>query len=161
MIVPGFFFIMTYILWSNYRIKRKADHILHHLVVDIWRINMSWDDYLAKIYYETVIAGSFSGPEKLYSYVRQERKYVLGKNKIRKWLQIQKAYSLQRGVQRRFKKNKVIALGNDDQCEVDLTAIWKYKKESDGVFFVLVVIYIFFEFFWINLFRTRKVKVSL
>ena len=66
---------------------------------------MSWEDYLAKIYYDPVNAGSFSGPEKLYRYVRKAGKYVLRKYKIRKWLQRQEAYSLQRGVRRRFKRN--------------------------------------------------------
>lgn len=105
---------------------------------------MSWEDYLAKIYYDPVNAGSFSGPEKLYRFVRQEGKYVLSKYKIRKWLQRQEAYSLQRGVRRPFKKNKVIALGIDDQWDVDLMDMSKYRKENDGIAFILIVIDIFF-----------------
>lgn len=86
---------------------------------------MSWEDFLAKIYYDPVNAGSFFGPEKFYRYVRQGEKYVLSKYKIRKWLQRQEAYSLQRGARRRFRKNEVIALGIDDQWDVDLIEISK------------------------------------
>lgn len=94
---------------------------------------MSWEDYLAKIYYDPVNAGSFSGPEKLYRFVRQKGKYFLSKYKIRKCLQRQEAYSLQRGVRKPFKKNKVMALGIDDQWDVDLMDMSKYSKENDGI----------------------------
>lgn len=80
---------------------------------------MSWKDYLGKIYYHPVNAGSLSAPAKSYRYVRQEGKFILSKYNTRKWLQRQEAYSLQGGVRRRFKKNKVITLGIDDQWDVD------------------------------------------
>lgn len=117
---------------------------------------MSWEDYLAKIYYNPVNAGSFSGPEKLYRYVRQDGKYVLSKYKIRKWLQRQEAYSLQRGVRRHFKKNKVIALGIDDQWDVDLMDMSKYSKGNDGMAFVLIVIDIFSKFLWMQPLKDKK-----
>lgn len=117
---------------------------------------MSWEDYLAKIYYDPVNAGSFSGPEKLYRFVRQEGKYVLSKYKIRKWLQRQEAYSLQRGVRRPFKKNKVMALGIDDQWDVDLMDMSKYRKENDGIAFILIVIDIFSKFLWMQPLKDKK-----
>lgn len=71
--------IMAYVTWFDYRIKRKSDHILSDLVVDIWRVNLSWKNYLAKIYHDPVNVRSFSGPETFYKYVGQEKKYVLSK----------------------------------------------------------------------------------
>ena len=116
---------------------------------------MSWEDYLAKIYYDPVNAGSFSGPEKLYRYVREAGKYVLSKYKIRKWLQRQEAYSLQR-VRRRFKRNKVITLGIDDQWDVDLMDMSKFSKENSGFSFSLVVIDIFSKFLWMRPLKDKK-----
>lgn len=109
---------------------------------------MSWEDYLNKMYYNPVNAGSFSGPDKLYRYVRKQGKYVLSKYKIRKLLQRQEAYSLQRGVRRHFKRNRVIAFGIDDQWDTDLMDMSKFVKQNDGVAFILVVIDIFFKFQW-------------
>ena len=117
---------------------------------------MSWEDYLAKIYYDPVNAGSFSGPEKLYRYVRKAGKYVLSKYKIRKWLQRQEAYSLQRGVRRRFKRNKVITLDIDDQWDVDLMDMSKFSKENSGFSFILVVIDIFSKFLWMRPLKDKK-----
>ena len=131
-------------------------HVIFHFSVERWRRNMSWEDYLAKIYYDPVNAGSFSGPEKLYRYVRKAGKYVLSKYKIRKWLQRQEAYSLQRGVRRRFKRNKVITLGIDDQWEMDLMDMSKFSKENSGYSFILVVIDIFSKFSWMKPLKDKK-----
>lgn len=80
---------------------------------------MSWKDYLGKIYYYPVNAGSLSAPGKSYRYVRQGGKFVLSKYNIRKWLERQEAYSLRGGVRRRIKKNKVITLGIIYQWDID------------------------------------------
>lgn len=117
---------------------------------------MSWEDYLEQVYYNPVNAGSFSGPDKLYQYVRKQGKYVLSKYKIRKWLQRQEAYSLQKGVRRRFKRNKVIVLGIDDQWDADLMDMSKYSKQNDRVAFILIVIDIFSKFLWMHLLEDKK-----
>lgn len=117
---------------------------------------MSWEDYLEQVYYNPVNAGSFSGPDKLYQYVRKQGKYVLSKYKIRKWLQRQEAYSLQKGVRRRFKRNKVIVLGIDDQWDADLMDMSKYSKQNDGVAFILIVIDIFSKFLWMHPLEDKK-----
>lgn len=117
---------------------------------------MSWEDYLEQVYYNPVNAGSFSGPDKLYQYVRKQGKYVLSKYKIRKWLQRQEAYSLQKGVRRRFKRNKVIVLGIDDQWDADLMDMSKYSKQNDGVAFILIVIDIFSKLLWMRPLEDKK-----
>jgi hypothetical protein len=48
---------------------------------------MTYQDYLEKMYYDPQHPGSFGGVDKLYKAVRQEGKYVLGKAKIKKWLE--------------------------------------------------------------------------
>lgn len=130
--------------------------IVLHFTDGIQRRNMSWEDYLEQVYYNPVNAGSFSGPDKLYQYVRKQGKYVLSKYKIRKWLQRQEAYSLQKGVRRRFKRNKVIVLGIDDQWDADLMDMSKYSKQNDGVAFILIVIDIFSKFLWMRPLEDKK-----
>jgi hypothetical protein len=117
---------------------------------------MSWEDYLEKIYYVPANAGSFSGPDKLHRYVQKMGKCVLSKYKIRKWLQRQEPYSLQRSVRRNFKRNKVITLGIDDQWDADLMDMSKYAKENGGTGFILVVIDIFSKFLWMRPLQDKK-----
>lgn len=66
---------------------------------------MSWEDYMAKIYYDPSAAGSFTIVDKSFKYVQQEGKYDNGKYKVRKWLQRQEPYSLQRPVRRHYRRN--------------------------------------------------------
>lgn len=127
-----------------------------HFVDVRQRGSMSWEDYLKQVYNDPVNAGSFSGPDKLYRYVRNQGKYVLSKYKIRKWLQRQEAYSLQRGVRRHFKRNRVVALGIDDQWDVDIMDMSKYAKQNDGVAFVLIVIDIFSKFLWMRPLKDKQ-----
>ena len=65
---------------------------------------MTYEDYLKSLYYDTGHAGSFGGLDKLYRAVRKDGKYVLGKAKIRKWLQKQETYTLNQHVRHRFKR---------------------------------------------------------
>ena len=67
---------------------------------------MIYQDYLEKIYYHSQHPGSFGGVGKLYKSVRQEGKFVLGKAKIRKWLETQETLGLQRQIIRKFRIRK-------------------------------------------------------
>lgn len=117
---------------------------------------MSWEDYLAQIYYDPSAAGSFTGVDKLFRYVQNEGKYNISKYKVRKWLQRQEPYSLQRPVRRHYRRNKVIVAGIDDQWDADLMDMTKFKKENDGVQYVLLVIDIFSKYLWMQPLKYKK-----
>lgn len=58
-------------------------------------VNMSrWEAYLKEIYYNPSNPASFSGPDKLFRYVKNDGKYDITKYKIKKWLQSQESYSM-------------------------------------------------------------------
>ncbi|XP_062619356.1 uncharacterized protein LOC134280919 [Saccostrea cucullata] len=96
---------------------------------------MSWEDYLKKVYYDPSTAGSFTGVDKLCRYVQKEGKYDISKYKVRKWLQRQEPYSLQRPMRRHYRRNQVVVAGLDDQWDADLTDMTKFSKENEGVQF--------------------------
>lgn len=127
-----------------------------HLLFYIQRHNMSWEDYLAKIYYDPFAAGSFTGVDKLFRYVQNEGKYNISKYKVRKWLQRQEPYSLQRPVRRQYRCNKVVVAGIDDQWDADLMDMTKFRKENDGVQYVLLVIDIFSKYLWMQPLKDKK-----
>ena len=116
----------------------------------------TWEDYLTNIYYDPSNPASFSGPDKLYRYVRKTGKYVLSKYKIRKWLQRQEPYSLQRPVRRSFKRNRIMVTGIDDQWSADLMDMVKFSKSNHGYTFVLVVIDVFSKYLWLRPLTDKK-----
>lgn len=117
---------------------------------------MSWENYLHEIYYNPENAGSFLGPDKLFRYVRKDGKYVISKYKIRKWLQKQEAYSLQRPVRRRFKRNKIMVTGIDDQWSADLMDMNKFANYNDGFTYILVVIDVLSKYLWMRPLKNKK-----
>jgi hypothetical protein len=65
----------------------------------------TWKDYLRKIYYNPIHPAAFSCPDKLYKIVKKEGRHTIGKYRIQKWLQDQDAYSLQKPVKYKIKRN--------------------------------------------------------
>ena len=116
----------------------------------------SWEQYLKKIDYNPSNPASFAGPDKLYRFVRNDGKFELSKYKIRKWLQRQEPYCLQRSLKRSFKWNTVIVKGVDDQWDVDLMDMIKFAKYNNGYKFILVVIAIFSKYVWLRPLKDKK-----
>ena len=107
---------------------------------------MTYQDYLEKIYYDPQHPGSFGGVDKLYKAVRQEGKYVLGKAKIRKWLEAQETFGLHRKINRKFRTRKVIAPFIDYQWDTDTAVMKSLGKDNDGYTSFVVVIDVFSRF---------------
>lgn len=77
------------------------------------------EEYLKKIWYDPAHPGSFAEPSKLYQVVKQEGKFNVGMSKIKKFLQNQDAYSLQKKVRRKgFKRRRVVVQGLDYQWKL-------------------------------------------
>jgi hypothetical protein len=68
-------------------------------------------------------------------------KYPIGP--IRKWLQNQDDYSLQKPVRRNFKRDKVIVHSPSEQLDVDLVDMQSLSKDDDGIKYLLVAIDVF------------------
>ena len=111
---------------------------------------------LKQIYYDQSNPASFVGTDKLYRFVRKDGIIVLSKYKIRKWLQRQEPYSLQRQLKRSFRRNKVIVKGIDDPWDVNLTDMTKFANCNNGYNFILVVIDIFSKYAWLRPLKDNK-----
>ena len=117
---------------------------------------VSWEDYLKDIYYNPKNPASYAGPEKLYRYFRKTGRFVISKYKIRKWLQRQEPYSLQRPVRRTYARNKIVVSGIDDQWSADLMDMVKFTKYNNGTSYVLVVIDVFSKYLWLRPLKDKK-----
>ena len=116
----------------------------------------TWREYLKKMYFDPSIPGSFEGVNKLYEQVKKEGKFKLSKTKIKKWLQNQLSFSLNKRVNRNFKRGKVIVAGIDDQFDADLASMVDYEKSNDGYKYLLVVIDIFSRYGWIQPLKNKS-----
>ena len=66
----------------------------------------NWEKYLEKIYFNPSHPASYKGPVRLYKYVKQEGKYKISHNQIKKWIQKQESYSRNKGVKKKIPKRK-------------------------------------------------------
>lgn len=96
---------------TNWEYKSEVKHSkLSFIYPPSYRKDM--EEYLKKIWYDPAHPGSFAGPSKLYQVVKQEGKFNVGMSKIKKFLQNQDAYSLQKKVRRKgFKRRRVVVQG--------------------------------------------------
>lgn len=117
------------------------------------------EEYLKNIWYNPRHPGSFAGPSKLYQVVKREGKYDIGLGKIKKFLQNQDAYSLQKKVKRRgMRRRRVVVQGIDYQWEADLADVQNLAEYNDNVKFLLVIVDVFSRFLWVRPLKDRKAK---
>ena len=102
-------------------------------------MTMTYQDFLKKIYYDPQHPGSFGGVDKLYKAVRQEGKYVLGRIKIRKWLETQETFDLHRQIIRKFHRRKVIAPFINYQWDADIAVMKSFAKVKGYAYFILAI----------------------
>ena len=102
---------------------------------------------LLEKYYQTPSnPAAFSGPLKLYKSLNQKYPGKFSLQYIRKWLNNQDAYAIQRQVRHRFKTPNVRLSFIDEQFQADLATVSNLSKEKDGVNFLLFVIDVFSKY---------------
>ena len=116
------------------------------------------DTYLRNIYYNPAHEASFTGPKKLYKAVVSAGRTDISLTDIKKWLQGQEPYTLQRSVRRRFDRNRVIVSGIGDQFDADLIDMVKFKKDNKGYQYILIVIDIFSKYVWLRALKNKTGK---
>ena len=108
------------------------------------------EKYLKDIYLDPLHPGSFGSPDRLYKIVKKEGKYKISHSQIKKWIQKQESYSLNKGVKKKFQKGRVEVEGIDDQFDIDLASLIYYADDNDGYKYLLVVIDIFSRYGWVE-----------
>ena len=102
--------------------------------------------YLESLWTDTNHPASYTGPFKLYQFVKKEGKFKIGLRRIRQFLSNQDAYSLQKRVQRKFKRRSVVVAGIDSLWDADLMSVQNISKYNDGIQYILVLQDIFSRF---------------
>ena len=82
--------------------------------------------------------------------LKKEGKYRLSHGQIKKWLQKQNSYSINKTAKRNFQRSRVIVSGIADQFDSDLASFIPYSNDNDGYKYLLVVIDIFSGYAWVE-----------
>ena len=116
----------------------------------------AWQDYLKNIYFNPLHPASFGGPEKLYRAVKEEGRFELSRNQVKKWLHKQEPYSLQKAVRYSFQRTPIVVAGIDDQWSADLMDMKKYAQDNNDYSYVLVVVDTFSKFMWVRPLKDKQ-----
>jgi len=106
------------------------------------------DQYLKDIYYNPKNAAAFSGPDKIYRFVKEENKFKLTRKNITDWIQSQENYTTNRLINYKFKRNKVIVPYIDYMWDCDTASLSKYSKENRGIGYFVLIIDIMSRYVW-------------
>lgn len=114
------------------------------------------DEYLEAIYYNPSHPAGFTGPDKLYRWLREHGDFKPTKQYIKQWLAGAETYGLHREVKRKFPRNKVYVSEIDLQWDVDLMDMANISRHNEGYRYVLVCIDILSRYAWVQPLRTKK-----
>ena len=114
------------------------------------------DDYLASIYYDPKRSGGFGGVGRLYADVKKEETLKINRNQIKEWLMKQDTYTLHKPIRHRFRRNRVIVGGIDEQWQMDLADMQSMQKFNDCYRYLLVCIDVFSKYAWVVPLKNRK-----
>ena len=126
-----------------------------HLFVDALRMKL--ETFLKKTYHNQSISAAFSSINKLYKAAKLRYPnvtiYV-----IKDWLSSQDTYTLHKDVRRKFKRNKIIVRGIDEQWQVDLVDMNTLAKENKGYRYLLTCIDILSKFAWVVPLKSKTAR---
>jgi hypothetical protein len=105
-------------------------------------------EYLNDAYFNPKKSESFSSPQKLYRYVKNEGKFHLTLNSIKKWLQSQEVYTTNKRVSRKINRRKVFVAGIDAQWDLDTANLYKLSKYNMGYGYFILAIDIMSRYVW-------------
>lgn len=119
------------------------------------------DAVLQKYYFDPNNAAAFSGPQKLYRVLSKKYPGRFSLYYIRKWLNNQDAYAIQRQVRHRFKTPNVRVSSIDEQFQADLADVSNLSKENSGTKYLLFVIDVLSKYLWVKPLKDKTAKSVL
>lgn len=112
---------------------------------------------IKEIYTNLSHPSAYSSAQKIHQVLKNKGIKTPGLYKIRKWLQDQDDYSLQRPVRRNFKRVKVIVSSLNEQLDIDLLDMQSLSKYNNKVKYLLIAIDVFSRYAYV---RTLKDKTG-
>ena len=101
---------------------------------------------LRKTYFNPEHSVGFAGAKPLVDATRVKG---VKPSTMQTWLESQLAYALHKPARRRFKDNRVIVRGKDEQWQADLVDVQALKRGNDGYRFLLTMIDVLSKYAWV------------
>ena len=117
-----------------------------------------WEKFLKEHYFDPSKAASYSGPQKLIRYLRQNGYQDVTYKTVIDWLKDNESYSLHQRAHKPKKRSKVVVEGIDSQWDIDLMDVGPLAKQNDGVTFVLIAIDVFSRYLFARPLKTKTAK---
>ena len=118
-------------------------------------------EYLTSIYTTTGHPASFSGPKKLRFIANKEGKFHFSEKEIQNFLETQDTYTVNKQVRRRFRRNKVLVHGLNDQYEMNLCDVSKLARSNRNIHFLLLVVDVFSRYAFVEPLKNKRAESVL
>jgi hypothetical protein len=103
-------------------------------------------DYLNNLYSNPSKVGSLGGINRLYEAVKSDGRYDIPRKQIKNWLRSKDTYTLHKPLKRKFKRNRVIVSGINQQWDADIADMALLKKSNKNYKYFLLAIDVFSKF---------------
>ena len=100
---------------------------------------------LGDLYYSPNQPAAFGGAERL---IKAAKKQGINKVTVLKWLRSQGSYTIHKPIVRKFKENRVIVNGKDEQWQADLVDVQRISGSNDGYKHILTCIDVLSKYAW-------------
>ena len=117
------------------------------------------EELLRKRYTDPSAPGSFQGPEKLYTSAKKAGQANVSRKDVSKYLEKEDTYTLNRALNNKFPRNRVVVQGIDSQWDMDLMDLSLLEKDNVGNKYVLLAIDIFSRYVWLRPLKSKHAKV--
>lgn len=110
---------------------------------------------------EKILKKSYYDPKNPRAFTANFSTPHASKKQLNKWLSSQLAYTLHKGVRRKFKRNRVRVYAVDEVWQMDLCDVHNISKYNGGVRYILTVIDLFTRYAFARSLRNKKGDVVL
>lgn len=118
-------------------------------------------EYLERVWTDPRYSAAFSGPLKLYQFVKRQGKHKIGLRRIRQFLSNNEACSLQKRVQRKFKRTHVVVQGIDSQWDADLMDVKNILKYNRDIQYILIMQDVFSRYIFTHPLKQKTASIVL
>ncbi len=117
---------------------------------------MRWQRYLRNLYRNLKKGGSYQSAQKLYETVKREGKWDISLYWVKKWLEGEDTYTLNKEVRRKFGTNLMPIADIDSIWEADLAELGKFSAFNDGYKYLLGCIDTFSRKLYVRPLKTKR-----
>jgi transposase InsO family protein len=112
-----------------------------------------WEKYLEQVWNHSAV--KFTGPQKMYDYIKSENKYKIGKFRITSWLNKQEAYALHKQTRKPTRMGRYYTNHLDHIWTVDIMDYANKESLNSGYKYALIFLDLLSRYVWIRILKRK------